>query len=293
LQIGHPIDTSSRQDGTMAVALAARDVVPANPFLAPKPRPLVVGHRGVPLLHQENTLAGFQRAVALGLDAIELDVRLTRDGRAVAFHDSNVERMTGVRRGIADMTWDDVSALRVQPVIGIGSRSITYACEEPIPLLAEVLAVVGHAIAINIDLKPRWFGDDVAAVVAAEVAAAGLGHRVLLTSYDPRKLRDASRADPTLSLGYCWTSSLFGGGRRIVERFAAATPGVCAVGADHRRLGDDTVRRLRAAGLAVGAHVLFPLDGRSMPTAELARVLGLGLDWIESDDPVRLQQVIG
>ena len=62
-----------------------------NPFLAAnKPRPLVVGHRGVPLLHQENTLAGFRRAVALGVPAVELDVRLTADRRAVCVHDAHL-----------------------------------------------------------------------------------------------------------------------------------------------------------------------------------------------------------
>jgi hypothetical protein len=40
--------------------------------------------------------------------------------------------------------------------------------------------------------------------------------------------------------------------------------------------------------MAVGAHVVFPLAGPATPDAELARLLSLGLDWIESDDPVRL-----
>ena len=49
-----------------------------NPFLAPgKSRPIVVGHRGVPLLHQENTLAGFRRAVALGVPAVEEELQAT------------------------------------------------------------------------------------------------------------------------------------------------------------------------------------------------------------------------
>src|SRR5262245_46874079 len=99
----------------MAVAYLPHTITPANPFLAPKLRPLVVGHRGVPLLHQETTLAGFRRAVALGIDAIELDVRLTRDCRAVVFHDANTERLTGIRRAIADMTWAEVARLRIAP----------------------------------------------------------------------------------------------------------------------------------------------------------------------------------
>jgi glycerophosphoryl diester phosphodiesterase len=239
------------------------------------------------MLHQENTLAGFRRAVALGVDAIELDVRLTRDGWAVVFHDANASRMTGVRRAISDMTWDEVSALRVRPTRAAHPR------EERISLLAEVLAEIGRDIAINIELKPRWFGDDIAAVVAAEVAAAGLGERVIITSYDPRKLRDASKADPALAIGYCWNSSMFGGGRRIVDRVLAAAPRVRAVGADHDLLRDATMDRLRAAGLVIGAHVVFPLDGPPTPLDTISRLVDLGLAWIESDDPARLLSIIG
>jgi glycerophosphoryl diester phosphodiesterase len=272
----------------MAVALAAPPVS-NNPFLAPKSRPLVVGHRGVPALHQENTLAGFRRAVALGIDAVELDVRLTRDLRAVVFHDSNTQRMTGTRGAIADMTWDEVAALRVQATIGSPGRAMRYDAEERIPLLAEVLAEVGRAVAINIDIKPRWFGDDISQVVASEVAAAGVADRVLVTSYDPRKLRDAILADPALAVGYCWSSSLFGAGRYLVDRMLAGLSRVRAVGADHDLLDRSSVQRLRATGLAVGAHVLFPLHGRSTPPDEVARLFQLGVDWIEADDPERVR----
>jgi glycerophosphoryl diester phosphodiesterase len=197
-----------------------------------------------------------------------------------------------VRRAIADLTWDEVSTLRVQPMLDVRGRAVRYERAEPIPLLAEVLAELGHAVAINIELKPRWFGDQLAEVVAAEIAAAGVGARVLVTSYDPRKLRDASRVDPALALGFCWNHSVFGGGRRLVDRLAASAT-VRAVGAELALVRDDSVRRMRAAGLAVGAHVAFPLGAPPTPRAELARLLALGLDWIETDDPERLQQQLG
>ena len=238
----------------------------------------------MPTLHQENTLAGFRRAVELGIDAIELDVRLTRDRRAVVFHDASAARLTGVDRRIADLTWDEVSALRIHPVL----RGVRYPRAERIPLLAEVLAEVGGAIAINIELKPRWFDDGLAGVVAAEVAGAGLASRVLVTSYDPRKLRAAAQADPAVALGYCWNSSMFGGGRRVVDRLLAVAPVIRGVGADLELLRDDTVTRLRAARMAVGAHVVFPIARPPTPWFEIERLLSLGLDWIESDDPLRL-----
>lgn len=275
----------------MGAALALQLPVETNPFLSPKSRPLVVGHRGVPLLHQENTLAGFRRAVALGVDAIELDVRLTRDRRAVVFHDATAYRMTGTRAAISDLTWDELRQLPIRDELRTRRATLRYPQVERIPLLAEVLAEVGRSIAINIELKPRWFGDDVAAVVADEILAAGGGSNVLVTSYDPRKLRDASRADPSLALGYCWCSGVFGGGRRIVDRLLRAS-GVHAVGADHELVQPETVQRLRGVGQAVGAHVVFPLDGAPTPEREIERLRALELDWIESDDPVRLQRVI-
>jgi glycerophosphoryl diester phosphodiesterase len=272
----------------------------ANPFLAARRRPLVVGHRGVPALHQENTLAGFRRAVALGLDAIELDVRLTRDHRAVVFHDSSLHRLTGARGSIADLTWDDVSALRVRSALDVGRRVVHYEREQPIPLLADVLAEVGGRIAINIELKPRWASDDLAAIVAATIADAGVADRVIVTSYDPRKLREIAHVAPELATGYCWNDTMLGfAGRRIVNQLVDANLGgrmlgVRAVGADYALIGDSTVRRLHAAGVAIGAHVLFPIGATSheRSRAELDRLLALGVDWIESDDPERLQRLI-
>ena len=76
-----------------------------NPFLRGKQRPVVVGHRGVPALHQENTIAGFKRAVSLGVPAVECDVQLTKDKQAVVIHDSHLERLTGCRRWWRDLCW--------------------------------------------------------------------------------------------------------------------------------------------------------------------------------------------
>lgn len=282
----------------MAVAVSAPGWL-ANRFLAPKARPLVVGHRGVPVLHQENTLAGFRRAVELGLDGIELDVRLTRDQRAVVFHDQSLERLTGERRSIYDMTWDELSRLRVRAVVETGRRFMRYQREEPISLLAEVLAEVGDDLAINIDVKPRWFDDDIASVVAEDIAAAGLTERVLVTSYDPRKLLALGRREPALALGYCWTDSFRGLGRRALNRLvdynvAHHVLGVRAVGADHTLVGAHSTRLLHGAGVAIGTHVLFALDSAPRDAADVAeveRLVELGVDWIESDDPARLREL--
>jgi hypothetical protein len=107
---------------------------------------MVVGHRGVPRLHQENTLAGFRRAAALGIPAIELDVVLSADGVPVVFHDATVDRLTDGRGAVADLTWDQLSRLRVRTRLEYGAVGggapvvMQYARPEPIARLDEVLA---------------------------------------------------------------------------------------------------------------------------------------------------------
>ncbi len=287
-----------------------------NPFLAGKHRPLVVGHRGVPKLHPENTLAGFRRAVALGIDAVELDVRVTRDGRAVVFHDGSVERLTGARGRISDLTWDEVSKLRIRTAVAVGTDPAgemiiaRYDREERISLLAEVLAEVGDAVAINIELKSRWQDDDVSGLAAEAVTEAGISRRVMFTSFDPRRLRELARIDPDFTIGYCWDEAMLGFagmqgrkllGHALATNLAGKLLGTQAVGADHTLVGHDTVDRLHRAGVAIGAHVLFPLGwpgGKrnpwaAMSPAEAQRLIELGVDWIESDDPERLQRLVG
>lgn len=104
-------------------------------------RPLVIAHRGASGTAPENTLAAFQMAVDVGADALELDVRLTRDCEVVVCHDETLDRTTSGYGKISehdydDLRWSDAGYRftmdegRSFPFRGQGVR---------IPLLAEVL----------------------------------------------------------------------------------------------------------------------------------------------------------
>lgn len=71
----------------------------------------VVGHRGNCAHAPENTLESFRQAIALGVDALEFDVRISRDGHVVVFHDPTVMRTTGAPGEVATMTLDELRAL--------------------------------------------------------------------------------------------------------------------------------------------------------------------------------------
>ncbi|GGJ73169.1 glycerophosphoryl diester phosphodiesterase [Streptomyces camponoticapitis] len=76
------------------------------------PRPVVaVGHRGDPYRVRENTLPSVRSALERGADAVEVDVRVTRDGVPVLLHDSSLKRLWGHDLAVADITHADLSDL--------------------------------------------------------------------------------------------------------------------------------------------------------------------------------------
>lgn len=152
-----------------------------KPFLA-RPGPWLVAHRGGSRLAPENTLPAFDLAARLGADCIETDVRRTRDGTVVIFHDDDTARLTGEAGTIEARTLAEVQALdagfaftpdegRTFPWRGRGVR---------VPTLAEALA--RHpALRFNVDAK----GEEpaLAEALVAVVRAAGAVERVCLGSF--------------------------------------------------------------------------------------------------------------
>jgi glycerophosphoryl diester phosphodiesterase len=107
----------------------------------------VIAHRGGSALGPENTLACYEKALALGVDYVEIDVRVSRDGRLVIMHDRTVDRTTDGTGAIADL---DFAAIRK---LDAGSwRSAEFAGER-VPTLAETLALCRGRVGIYLDHK--------------------------------------------------------------------------------------------------------------------------------------------
>ncbi len=70
---------------------------------------LVIGHRGAAARFPENTFAAFDYAVGLGVDAIEFDIRITRDGVVVVIHDPTLDRTTGGSGQVAQQSVPDLA----------------------------------------------------------------------------------------------------------------------------------------------------------------------------------------
>src|SRR5262249_57324330 len=145
---------------------------------------IVVGHRGCALLEPENTLRGFRRALDLGCDYVETDVRLTRDGHLVLMHDETVDRTTNGSGSVAELTFGEI-------------RTLDAGQGEQVPTLAELLPLLRGRAHLLCELK----GENTAAEAVRIVREAGISRQVVFTCFDLGRIRHVKAIDSSLRTG--------------------------------------------------------------------------------------------
>ena len=108
--------------------------------------PLVIAHRGGVSLGPENSLSAIERSVLLGVDAVEVDVRLSADGFVVLMHDRSVDRTTNGMGRVEKLSLEQLKGLLLLDAGG----GVTG---EAVPTLAEVLELVGGRCRVLVDVK--------------------------------------------------------------------------------------------------------------------------------------------
>lgn len=151
--------------------------------------PEIIAHRGTPREHPENSLPGFARALALGADAIELDVHVTADGVPVVHHDAELGTGPHAGRAIAKLTLAEVQATALAP-------SVT------VPTLAEVCALAAGRATVYVEVKARDAEEAVARTLGDR------GPRAPVHSFDHRVSRRVRDLLPTTPVGVLSTSYL-------------------------------------------------------------------------------------
>ncbi|MCY4195038.1 MAG: glycerophosphodiester phosphodiesterase [bacterium] len=233
--------------------------------------PIPIAHRGGAGEHPENTMAAFAAAVDLGYRYVETDVRATRDGVLVAFHDESLKRLSGRSEAIADLDWRDLQTVRVG-----GGHAI--------PRFVELLEAWPQ---LRIAVDPKH--EQATAPLIGALQRAEAIDRVCIGSFSGRRLALARRlGGPRLCTGLS---------PREIGRLQAAAAGLplkvksgaCAqvpptargVPLIHRRFIDAA----HARGLAV--HV-WTID----EAEEMHRLLDAGVDGIMTDRPTVLREVL-
>ena len=162
----------------------------ADPFY--RERPLILAHRGASASAPENTLAAFALAIEQGADGIELDVTRCATGEVVVMHDATVDRTTDGTGAVTALPLDALHGLDAGAWFGPGWSG------ERIPLLDEVLELVGGRLRINIEIKREGSGGGLEEQIAAQVRRHALQHEVIISSFSPRALRRIRHVAPEL-----------------------------------------------------------------------------------------------
>ncbi|NPV68536.1 MAG: glycerophosphodiester phosphodiesterase [Anaerolineae bacterium] len=242
-------------------------------------RVLNFGHRGASHDAPQNTLAAFELAAQYGADGIELDVHLTRDRVPVVIHDEHVDTTTDGTGLVREKTLAEIKELDA------GSYFDPRFRGERIPTLAEVFEAVGQRLLINVELKGMGRqADGLEAIVADLIARHSLGERVIISSFNPIRLRRMRRIAPRLPLGFLhdWETP-------PAQRWLAAVLMVgLPVEADHPhhvRVTPSYVAQARRRGQRVNVWVVNEPE-------RMRELRDMGVDLIMSDRPDVLRAVL-
>lgn len=165
-------------------------------------RPLVIAHRGGAGIAPENTLAAFRKAMDIGCDGIELDVRLTKDKQVAVIHDRRVDRTTNGSGLVGSHTMDQLRGLDVGSWLGPGYWG------QRVSSLGDVFEELPSSFLVYVEIKARgpstWA---LAAGVAELVRHHQRWETTMVASFNPLALLRLRMLDPRIIRGYIYSSN--------------------------------------------------------------------------------------
>ena len=197
---------------------------------APLPPVMRIAHRGASGdgLAPENTLAAIERAIEIGVDAVEIDIHLTADGHVAVIHDRTVDRTTNGAGPVDQMTLDELKRLDAGGWFGKSFAG------ERVPTLQEVLDLVRWRALILIEAKTEEAAEQAVTIIRSERAQS----RVVMQSFIGPAVRSINRLDRRIPTAFLMTGSeanlrrrtgvvkrgLNLGANALALRYTAATP---------------------------------------------------------------------
>ncbi len=242
------------------------------------PQPAIFAHRGASAHAPENTLAAFELALAEGADGIELDVKLSADGRAVVIHDATMNRTTGTAGRVKALSLDEMRSLDA------GSFFSEKYAGEKIPALEEVFETLGKRTFINVELTnyntPR---DHLVETVCMLVKKFNMQKYVLFSSFFSSNLSRARSYLPEVPSGLLALNGLLGAWSRS---FGFSFGKYQALHPNLKDVTHEQVQRVHRLGKRI--HV-WTVNAEN----DMHRLFGWGVDAIFTDDPQLALRVRG
>ena len=161
-------------------------------------RPIYFGHRGERNKAPENTIASYRSAIKNGLNAIELDVMMTKDKKLVCSHNFDLERETDGRGFVDDIDYADLKKIKT----GI---QFPASEQESIPLFLDVIISIPKNVLINIEVKTKSVFDLKATVkIATLIKNCKIPQRVMISSFNPLAIRIVKLISKSIPTGFIY-----------------------------------------------------------------------------------------
>ncbi len=225
---------------------------------------LIFGHRGAAGYVAENTLPSIRHALAMGVDGVEFDVRLTQDKVPVLIHDETLDRTTLHSGTVRDLTFAELAEL--------------LADAESVPTLAAVLSEIGTRGLINVELKEFLATPEALAVLLeAESKQVFRAEQVLVSSFDHDAIVRFRELTKKFSVGLLTKGLPDATYWSLAEQLHASSANI-----DLPAVNADFVRTAKEHGLQVMVYTVNSLDDAN-------RMRSLGVDAIFSDFPDRVR----
>jgi glycerophosphoryl diester phosphodiesterase len=238
--------------------------------------PLVIAHRGASLLAPENTMAAFNLAVEVGAHAIELDVKLSRDGEVVIVHDSTLDRTTDGTGTVRSHTVMELRALDAGSYFGESFKG------ERVPILADVFDSLDGKILINVELTNYATPfDRLPEKVISQIVHRGIESDVLISSFNPVALIKSKRIDPDIPIGLLARGST----RLLINRMMRSRIMYDCYHPAWEHISQGLIEQERRMGKRV--HVWTPNSPE-----EMINLVKAGVNGVITDDPSLARNVL-
>ncbi len=235
----------------------------------------VIAHRGFSSRAPENTMAAFREALEFGVDGLEFDVHLTKDGQLVICHDASIDRTTDGNGLIAAQT------LRELQQFDAGRWFAPHFQGERIPAARELFALVkGSTCLLNVEIKHDTARSaPVEEAVVSGLQEFGLVDQAIVSSFDHYRLHRIRQLEPRVRTAPLYTAALFKPWQY------AKTLGAAAVHPYFRTVTKDIVSGCHDSGILIHPYTV------NEPEA-LSAMRGLGVDAVITDYPERVGKTI-
>jgi glycerophosphoryl diester phosphodiesterase len=254
------------------ISMRSKMLLPTEALL-----PYVYAHRGARDVAPENTLAAFRAALQAGADGIECDITRCATGEIVVIHDDTLERTTN---GSGEVSATSFSVLRSLDAGGWFADSFAG---EPIPILAEVLALAKNTVQLNIEIKGMDAVDDGLEVeVAAMLRQRAMQDAVIISSFNPWALKRMRQATDNVRCALLYTRA------SPVDSAPEWTLSLLPIQAFHpeyKMVDRDYVDWAHQQGYHVNVWTVNE-------PADMLEMLRLGVDGIITDHPALLRRLL-